>query len=391
YTICILLKDYFMSITVLYLLHRFSFGGTERLVVNLLNNSSPNIKNYVCSFKDADKNFLDELITSKNSVISLNKNEGNDITIPRNINALCNDIRVDIIHSLGWATYVEGIATARLFRTKRKFIFSYRGKTISDTVNIPKRRLFTQKILSYFCNSILTNSEVSKSEYANEIGISPAKISVIYNGVDVERFGENVESKSMKKRKALGIKKDDIVVGSVARFDPVKNLDGLVRAFSNISSKIMGKCRLLLVGDGPDFEKVKKLSHDLGLKDRVVFTGMRRDIPECLGVMNIYAQPSRFENIPNSILEAMAAGLPVVATSVGGIGEVVENKRSGFLVPLGKEGLMTQSIAALIENKALRLAMGKHAREKVCIRFSLEKMVLEYEQLYAKIAGFQNA
>jgi len=375
-----------MEITVLYLLHKFTFGGAERVVVNLLNHSSAKIRNFICSFYDYDKNFLNELSCSEDAVISLNKKEGNDLSIPFKIASFCKERNVDIIHSLGWATYAEGLLAAKLRSKKRRFIYAYRGKTMEDTVRIPRRRITAQRFFSNYCDAILTNSKVSRNEYAREIGINPEKISVVYNGVDVDRFISEIDSSDINEtRKAFGIRDDDIVVGSVARFDPVKNLDGLVRTFSGLNEDAHERCKLLLIGDGPELEKVQSLSRNLGLDEKVIFTGMRQDIPECLSVMNIYVQPSHFENVPNSILEAMAAGLPVIATDVGGIREVVVHKETGFLVEPDNERELVQSIDFLIRHPGKRREMGERGRKRVMSFFSIEKMVSEYEELYEQI------
>lgn len=370
---------------ILHLLHKFTFGGTERVIVNLVNHATEKSRNYICSFCDADSDFLKELTCTNPVVYSLNKTEGNNISIPFKISSFCKQHRVDIIHSLGWGTYVEGLLAAKFLGKRRKFIFSFRGKTMEDTLGIPKRRILAQRLLSNFCDAILAPSEESRKEYSRDIRIKPDKIQVIYNGIDLNRFRLNRSELIKEIRGAFDFGSDDIVIGSIARFDPVKNMGGLVKAFSKIEKTTLGPVKLLLVGDGPELPGIQKMAFGLGLRDRVVFTGMRRDIPDCLGMMDIYVQPSRFEGIPNSVLEAMASGLPVIATNVGGLHEIVEDGKTGFLVDLDNEAGLIRAIEFLIRHADRRRQMGTDGRKGVISQFSISKMVSDYEDLYERL------
>ena len=375
-----------MSVSVLYLLHQFSFGGTERVVANILSHSSKNINNYVGSFYPYDNAFLKNVKTSKTKVFSLDKQEGNDFSIPRKIESFCKKNHIDIIHSMGWSTYAEGLIAAKAMGGKKqKFIYSYRGKTMEDTIQIPKRRILAQRLFSHFCDAVLTNSEISKKEYASDIGIDPKKINVIYNGVDVNLFGPHRPASIVNKRDSFKIKESDIVIGSVGRFDPVKGIKNLVKVFSFLSPDVRKHCKLLLVGDGSEKKDIQTLLSQLGMQDQVILTGMRKDIPDCLRVMDIYVQPSLFENISNSVLEAMATGLPVISTNVGGIREILDHNRNGLIVELGNDNSMAEALASLIKNAEQRKIMGKFAREKVADSFSIQKMVSDYEVLYQNL------
>ena len=374
-----------MARNILHLLHKFTFGVTERVIVNLVNHATEKSKNYICSFCDADSDFLKELTCPNPVVYSLSKAKGNNLSVPFRISSFCKQYRVDIIHSLGWGTYVEGLLAAKLLGKRRKFIFSFRGKTMEDTLGIPKRRIFAQRLLSNFCDTILAPSEESRKEYSQDIRIKPDKIQVIYNGIDLNRFHLSRSEPTKGIRETFDFRSDDIVIGSVARFDPVKNMGALVKAFSKIEKTTLGPVRLLLVGDGSELPGVQKMTFDLGLRDRVVFTGMRRDIPDCLGMMDIYVQPSRFEGIPNSVLEAMASGLPVVATNVGGLHEIVEDGKTGFLVDLDNEAGLIRAIEFLIGHGDRRRQMGADGKKRVLSRFSISKMVSDYEDLYERL------
>ena len=336
---------------------------------------------------DCDDEFLKEISNSECHIFSLNKKPGNNVNIPLKIARYCRQNNISIIHSLGWATYAEGLIAAKL--ASKRFIFSYRGKTIEDTVHIPKRRIMAQRFFALLCDQILTNSNVSRQEYAQYIGISAAKISVVYNGVNINKFTPEKSNRSDLKNQ-LGISDNDIVVGSVARFDPVKNIPELVRAFSGLNKNKHPNCKLLVIGDGPDRKFIDSLIKTSGIKNSVILPGMKRNIPDWLRIMDIYVQPSIFENIPNAILEAMATGLPVVATDVGGVKEVLKEGQTGILVPLGNTKSMTNAIGSLVNDLELRKKMGVQGRSLACTKYSIEKMVSEYENTYKGLLSLSN-
>lgn len=371
-----------MTVQVLHLLHRFGFGGTERVIANLLNHSGKGVTNFIGGFFPHDEDFLDEL-TLKSNTFWLDKKPGNDPFMPFKIASLCRKHKIDIVHSLGWGTYAEGFLAAKgLLRIP--FIFSYRGKTMEDTIGLPKRRVLAQRLFSRFTDLILSPSKISRKEYAEEIGINPEIISVIYNGVDVNRFAPDLKTRT-EKRSELKIKPDEIVIGSVGRLDPVKNIDSLVKGFAGLTDRLRGKCKLFIVGDGSDREKIESMIGKYGLKGSVILAGMRRDIPDLLKLMDIYVQPSKYEGIPNSVLEAMASSLPVIATNVGGVSEIVNHDDNGFLYPVGNQDELLNYLTALIKDPARRLHMGIRGRERAISLFSMQKMVETYETVYKKL------
>ena len=372
-----------MPITVLHLLHRLTFGGTERVVVNLVTHSGPEVINFVCSFDEPDAEFLNELGTLKHRVFSMQKREGNDLHLPFRLAALCKQQRVDIVHSLGWGTYAEGLIATKLLSRNTAFLHSFRGKTAEDTNYIPKRRILAQRIFSWFCDVIITPSQMSQKEYANLIGIDPKRIVVIYNGVQAQDFAASFHEKGT--RDPFGLKFEDIVLGCVARFDPVKNVMGLIRAFAKMDHETAKRCRLLLVGGGPELADAKRLASDSGVGEQVVFLGMRRDIPRCLHLMDVYVQPSKFEGMPNAVIEAMAAGLPVVATNVGGVCEAVAHGVNGFLVTPDDDADLVNRLTEIVRNPGMRKAMGAAGKKRVQERFSMERMISDYERLYRSI------
>lgn len=367
-----------MKKTVLHLVHKLTAGGAERVLVNLINGSSTNVRHIICSFSPADE-FENEIIPERRTVINLNKKSGNDFKLPFRIAAICKEYDVDVVHSQGWATYIEGIfATKLLCRKSIKFIFAFRGKTIADVAEIPRKRIVAQRVFSYLCDGIITPSEIMRQDYANEIGINPDKIQVIYNGINID---QSKSSRLNLDREEFGLPSQATVIGCVARLDPVKNLIWLIRSSAPIIRQFPN-IHLLIIGDGPEKQKIEEEILIQELANNIVLPGRRSDVFQCLNLMDIFIQPSVYEGISNTILEAMGSCLPVIATNVGGTPEIVENNVTGILVESNNSKQLSESIIRLMNNIELRKQMGLAGRKLVENQFNGTQMAFEYERLF---------
>jgi len=217
-----------------------------------------------------------------------------------------------------------------------------------------------------------------------KVRIPPRKIIVISNGVDIDRFRPAL----YRERPALPERfagKDEIIIGTVGRMEPVKDQLNLVRAFIQLT----GQCpegsvslRLMMIGDGSLREPAIHLLGQAGLDDIAWLPGARDNIPELLQNMDIFVLPSLAEGISNTILEAMASSLPVVATDVGGNAELVEHGRTGFLVQQGDPAVLAAAIRRYIDDPALRREHGDAARRRCEALFSIDSMVNNYLEFY---------
>jgi len=179
-------------------------------------------------------------------------------------------------------------------------------------------------------------------------------------------------------------------VGTVGRLDPVKDQAGLVRAFAALDHTNRDP-RLVLVGDGPSRDELGGLTRDLGLQARVHLLGERRDISTVLASLDVFVLPSIAEGISNTVLEAMASALPVVATSVGGSPELIEDGVTGRLVPRMDPGALAAGIEGYLDDPHLRALHGKAARQRVVDHFSLDRMTQAYTTLYSGLLAGQKA
>jgi len=222
----------------------------------------------------------------------------------------------------------------------------------------------------------------SVAEFAAQtIGIPPAKLVVIPNGIPLEDFQPGDRSRA---RVDLGIPLRVVVAGTVGRLQPVKGTRHLLEAWSRLVSGHPDAI-LLLVGGGSQQAALERMSRHLGISEHVRFLGDRVDVPDLLRGMDIFVLPSLWEGMPNAALEAMAVGLPVVATAIGGTPEVVVDGVTGLLIPPGDPDALAQSIAHLLCDPDLRCRMGQAGRERVVNHFSVGRMVEQTTRLYERL------
>jgi glycosyltransferase involved in cell wall biosynthesis len=216
----------------------------------------------------------------------------------------------------------------------------------------------------------------------NEERFPPQKVFVIPNGVDTWRFAPMPDTPAI--RAELGIGPADPVVTIVAALRPEKNHELFLEAARRVGSQV-ANARFLVVGDGPRRGPLEQLAQALGLAGRVHFLGSRDDVPRLLSASDVFTLTSHNEANPVSILEAMSAGRPVVATNVGSIREVVTDGHNGFLVPSGDAKAVAKRIAELLNDPLQRQKIGAAARETVVAGWSVDAMVRRYERLIASI------
>jgi glycosyltransferase involved in cell wall biosynthesis len=211
----------------------------------------------------------------------------------------------------------------------------------------------------------------------SHIGLPADKLVVIYNGVDLPQDRLAPQGKA---RADLSLPLDAPIIGAVSRLDPVKGVDVLLRAIALVED-----VHLAIVGDGPERASLAALADDLGVSNRVHWAGHRRDVPRLLPAFDLFVQPSLHEGLSNATLEAMTAGLPVVATAVGGTSEVVVDEVTGFLVPPRDPQALAQGICALLHDSDLRRKMGRAGQARVAQHFSLKHMVEQTQALYERL------
>jgi len=223
------------------------------------------------------------------------------------------------------------------------------------------------------------------SEYIRRLliedGIAPARVETIYTGIDIDRFKPRPRMNSVAGD--LNISEDELVVGCVSSLHVRKGIEEVLKAFKLLQESMPErKIRCLLVGK--KWERWAALATELGIREQVTFTGFRRDVADLLSVLDIYVLPSRDEGLGTSILEAMAMGLPVVVSNVGGIPEAVTGQ-SGVIVPPRDPNRLAEALKTLLRDNQQRETLGTIASERVGAEFSVERLIDRTLNLYERL------
>lgn len=245
-----------------------------------------------------------------------------------------------------------------------------------------------ERFLARFTDRIITVSDALKKDILNKEKIPAKQLTTIYNGIDMDSFNSNVDTLAV--RKSLGLPPLGQVVGTIARLAPQKGVTYFLRAASLLKDY---QVNFIVVGDGPLREQLERETVELGLQDRVTFAGQRDNIPAVLPVFDIFVLPSVTEGLPLTILEAMATARPVVATTVGGIPEVIQEGKNGLLVAPRDPEALAVALAGLLAERERAARMGAAGKSLVQERFTVASMVEKTVNLYLSVLeekGFDN-
>jgi glycosyltransferase involved in cell wall biosynthesis len=232
----------------------------------------------------------------------------------------------------------------------------------------------------------VANSEAVKADVVSREGVDPDRIRVIHNAVQPP---EPMTSAERQRRRAGWSASDEtIVIGCVANYKPFKGLELLLRVAARLTRDGGGRdIRFVLVGDGKHRPELEGLRGELGLEDVVVLNGVEPEARNVYGAFDIAVLASEAEGLPNVVLEAAAAGLPIVATAAGGTVEIIDDGKTGLLVPIGDEDAFLDAVARLCDNPDERRRLGDAARSEVAERFGVPRMIDEFSALYRELAG----
>jgi len=371
------------KINILFVLPDFDTGGSEKLVFDIIRHiDKSKFSPVLCVFFSGvyEEEFL-ELGVPFYTVHEKGQRRSK-VQVVKFLNKIMHKHSIQIVNTHHTSTLLQGLLSYKLFN--RSVVIHTEHTRLDHDPNIPHKIIKIQKIFLKFVNTTLGISQGVCDYFKSELGVPKSKIVKILNGVDIERFQieENEKIRLIAKyRKEIGINEDDIVVGMCANFRKQKNHPNLINACKILVDEGVINFKVILCGTGPEFENIKKMTCDLGLETQVQFLGPRLDIPELMNMFDIYCLPSFFEGLPFSILEAMAAGKPIVATKVLGNTEVVFHEETGLLVDDDDPKDLAKALQKLINDKALREDLGGKAKNYVQ-ELSFEQMMRNYEALF---------
>ena len=345
-------------------------GGLENGVVNVVNGLDPaEFRSSVCCLREVGE-FAVRLRDGV-SITALGFRSGNDLLLPLRLARLLRKWQVDIVHTRNAESFFYGAVAARLANVSA--IHSEHGRTFPGK---PVRAI-AQRFLLRGVDAAFAVSEQLKRDLIRELGVRGDRFEVVYNGVDTSRFSPK------RTAVATGAHLRPLVIGSVGRLVSVKNYQLLLRAIARLPAD--PPTRLLLVGDGPEKPALARLAADLNLQDKVEFLGHREDVPQLLPEMDIFVLPSLSEGMSNTLLEAMAAGVTVAASDVGGNREIIEPERSGLLFRNTDVIGAAEQLRRLVSDPGLRAELAQAAVARVRRDFSINAMLERYESLYRRV------
>ena len=353
-------------------------GGTERMLVSLLSKFDAAVAEHVvCTLRRAGP--LAAQLPPHVACISLNI-AGRCRTGGLRLARAIGPRSPAIIHARNTGCWMDALV-AGLLLPRARVVLGFHGAQAAGPLSPGQIR--TARWASAMGARFSCVSHSCKVRLTCETGIDPCRVKVLTNGVQMSRFGGEVARMRVSVRRAWGFREQDVVVGSVASLTPVKDHLGLIRAVAQVRSRCPN-LKLLMVGEGSLRHGLESFARAHGLGSAIAFAGWREDVPSLLCAMDIYACTSRHEGMSNSILEAMASGLPIIATRVGANEELVTDGEQGRLVPPRDVGELARVLWQWIQSPDVPRAYGLSARRRAR-GFSFEAAVTGYESYYRSL------
>ena len=281
--------------------------------------------------------------------------------------------RVDIIHA-----HTRVAQVLSWFLSKR-----YRIPLVTTCHGFFRPRWNRRKFPCWGDKTIAISSQV-KSHLIFNFGVKEEYISLIHNGVDLSKFQERTLKERNSLKREIGIPKDVYVVGVAARFSTVKGLEYLIKSVLEVI-KENNNVIFLLIGSGKEELRLRQIARDLKVDSKVIFFTPREDAYKYICVIDIFVLPSIQEGLGLSILEAQAQKIPVIASNIGGIPDIIEDNITGLLVPIKNESAISEAILNLVNNRDLYAAIKNSAYNKIVRQFTLEQMIIKTERVYREL------
>lgn len=372
---------------IVHIIHRLAVGGLENGLVNIVNKmSTENFRHAIVCLADYT-DFRDRIANKDVEVFALHKKPGKDFLLYVRLWSLLRKLKPDIVHTRNMGT-MEMLVPAMMAGVRCR-VHGEHGRDTSDLDGSNKKYIFLRKLIKPFVHEFIALSKDIERWLIEVIEVDEGHLTQIYNGVDTSKFRlANLGSAGLPIDGFAN--KENIVISTVGRMQGEKDQLTLVKAFLLLVKrdvKYYEKLRLVLIGDGPLRQTSLSLLKAEKVSDIVWLPGARNDTDEILRATNIFVLPSLTEGVSNTILEAMATGLPVVATNVGGNPELVDDGVTGTLVPASNPKIMADAIQRYVDDPALRLAHGAAGIKRINLLFSMDKMVSAYEDVYRKASN----
>lgn len=378
---------------VLHVFYRFDVGGLENGIVNLINHMPADAYRHAILALTEVTDYRQRIRRDDVQFISLRKPPGHLFKLFPRLVRIFRELKPAIVHSRNLAA-LEVTVPAWLARVPVR-IQSEHGRDVDDLDGSNIIYQWVRRAYNPFVSRWIALSRDLETYLTGRVGIPVRKVTQIYNGVDAGRFHPAADAAgAVPSAPTISgcpfIRPEHWLVGTVGRMQTVKNQTLLARAFIRaleLAPELRPRLRLVMVGDGPLRAEAQALLTAANVAELAWLPGERHDIPKVLRGLDCFVLPSLAEGISNTILEAMASGLPVIATRVGGNPELVSEGRTGALVPASDPEAMAQAIIAYAQAHEQARSAGQEGRAEVERRFSLDAMVGAYGSIYDRCLG----
>jgi sugar transferase (PEP-CTERM/EpsH1 system associated) len=365
---------------IAHIVHSLDYGGLENGLVNLINGLPADTGTHavICMTKASD--FRQRIRRPDVAVYELHKQPGKDPAAYLRLWRLLRALQPTVAHTRNAGT-IDAQAVACLAGVPIR-IHGLHGWDVDDLHGTSPRRRRLRQACDRFIHRYVTVSRQLADWLQQTDGVAPNRVTHICNGVDIERFSPVPKTPG------------PFVIGTVARLQAVKDQQALLRAVALLLDRqpqLRDNLRLRLVGDGPERQTLEALAVELGIADVTTMPGFSDDVPGVLRSFDVFVLPSLNEGISNTILEAMACGLPVVATNVGGNPELVQDGVTGSLIPVGDPATLSAQLERYATDPALLRSYGTAARHRVEQQFSIPTMLANYAELYRDMTTLKAA
>ena len=363
---------------ILHVIHHLVIGGMENGLVNLINRMPQEYLRHAVACIEDYSDFRQRISRADTEVFALHRSKTGVWKMRKELFQLCRSLQPRVVHSRNLSG-LDVLAPARLAGV-RHCIHGEHGWDVSDLDGTRWRPALLRRIHSPLVDRYVVVSKDLERYLVRRVGIAAGRISQIYNGVDTERFTPR-PSGAANGLPAEFAEQDTLVIGTVGRIQPVKDQVTLLKAFAELVQRY-ARLRLAVIGDGPLLGDLRRFAETLGIAKLTWLPGAIDNIPDALRRFDVFVLPSLSEGISNTLLEAMASGVPVVATAAGGNLELVDDGYCGRLFPPGDVATLARLLAGYVADPLLRQTHAIAARRIAVERFSLGTMVKRYQEVY---------
>jgi sugar transferase (PEP-CTERM/EpsH1 system associated) len=373
---------------IVHVVYRFDVGGLENGVVNLINRlPHASWRHVVVALTDVAPAFAKRVQRQDVEYVSLHKPDGHLWKLYPRLTRVLRELQPAVVHTRNLAA-LEAVVPAWAARVPVR-IHGEHGRDTTDPDGLRRRYAWVRRAYSPFVSRYVAVSKDLERYLLDRVRIAAGRVLQLYNGVDADRFHPPENGRAAIEGCPFR-SPEHWIVGTVGRMDPVKDQCTLARAFAlavRMHPEARGRIRLVMVGEGVLRAECERILERAGVGELAWFAGERNDVAEIMRGLDCFVLPSLAEGISNTILEAMASALPVIATHVGGNTELVDDVVTGQVVSAGDPPDLARAMLRYFEDIALARQHGRAGRERVERSFRLDRMVDSYHQLY--LAGLE--